>query len=371
VKAEVILVVDDEPGMLRAVERVLAPRHPVLVAGSATEALAHAREAEPDLAILDIRMPDMDGYELSGRLREVCPGIDVIFMTGSVHELDSQHIRAIRERAFYFMQKPFDREVLLTLVDRCLEQRRLFAQNRAHVARLEAELAAARAFQESLLPGTSLELPGLTLAGRALPCDELGGDLYDFVAIGERAALLVADVSGHGVAAAMLTGIVKSAFRASRAEDFDPRAVVDRVSRAMASFDDGCFVTLFAARAGRGVLEYVSAGHTPALLWGAERPLETLGLTGPLVSPAFTGMTWDQERREIASGERLLVFTDGLTEARDEAGNLWGEERLAALAVDSSAVDVALVDEVIAAERAFAAGRPPEDDRTLLTVRWA
>src|SRR5262245_1284946 len=96
-------------------------------------------------------MPEMDGFELMGRLKAVKPDLDLIVMTGSVTETESKLIRAIRERAFYFIQKPFDREVLLTLVARCLELRKLAEENRRHVGRLEGELHEARAFQKSLL----------------------------------------------------------------------------------------------------------------------------------------------------------------------------------------------------------------------------
>ena len=122
-RASRILVVDDEPGMVRAVERVLGAAHRVIGSESSAQALALAHEFNPDLVILDIRMPELDGFELMVRLKANHPDVDVILMTGSVDDLDQKLIRAIRERAFYFIQKPFDREVLHALVDRCLELR--------------------------------------------------------------------------------------------------------------------------------------------------------------------------------------------------------------------------------------------------------
>jgi len=145
-----ILVVDDEPGMLRAVERVLSSDHHVIGTRLSRAALSIADEFQPDLAIVDIRMPDLDGFELMAQLKARFPALDVILMTGSVDDLDEKLVRAIRSAAFYFIQKPFDRRVLLTLVQRCLELRRLTADNLRHVTRLESELREARAFQESL-----------------------------------------------------------------------------------------------------------------------------------------------------------------------------------------------------------------------------
>ena len=147
-----ILVVDDEPGMLRAVERVLSGTYHVIGTRSSRDALSVAAEFNPDLAIVDIRMPDLDGFELMARLKARFPELDVILMTGSVDDLDEKLVRAIRSPAFYFIQKPFDREVLKTLVERCVELRWRRAENSRHLKRLETEMAEARAFQQGLLP---------------------------------------------------------------------------------------------------------------------------------------------------------------------------------------------------------------------------
>src|SRR5947207_2163815 len=113
-----ILVVDDEPGMLRSVERVLSRDYHVTATRQSRDAVEIAKAFHPQLAILDIQMPDVDGFELMEKLKAVDPSLDVILMTGSIHEIDGKLIRSIRKDAFYFLQKPFDREVLLTLVER-------------------------------------------------------------------------------------------------------------------------------------------------------------------------------------------------------------------------------------------------------------
>jgi sigma-B regulation protein RsbU (phosphoserine phosphatase) len=141
-----ILIVDDEPGMLRAVERVLGEQHDVVGTRLSREALATATEFHPELAIVDIRMPDLDGFELMAQLKSRCPAIDVILMTGSVDDLDEKLIRAIRSPAFYFIQKPFDREVLRTLVERCVELRWRREEHRQNLKRLETEMAEAAPF---------------------------------------------------------------------------------------------------------------------------------------------------------------------------------------------------------------------------------
>src|SRR5262245_32342701 len=99
-----ILVVDDEPGMLRAVERVLSDEYEVLTSRSGSDALSIAGTLHPDLAIVDVRMPDVDGFDLTAQLKASSPHLDIILMTGSVDDLDDKLVRAIRGRAFYFIQ---------------------------------------------------------------------------------------------------------------------------------------------------------------------------------------------------------------------------------------------------------------------------
>jgi len=109
------------------------------------------------------------------------------FMTGNSEEPDETLIRAIDKGAFYFIQKPFDRRVLLTLVNRCLELRELREQREQFLRRVERELEEARQFQLSLLPPTGMELPRLSIAARYLACNELAGDIYDYVEAGDGA----------------------------------------------------------------------------------------------------------------------------------------------------------------------------------------
>ncbi len=367
-----ILVVDDEPGMLRAVERVLGRTHHVISSQSSAHAVAMAAEFDPELVILDVRMPELDGFELMARLKSELPDLDIILMTGSIDDLDQKLIRAIRGRAFYFIQKPFDREVLLTLVERCVELRWRREENRRHLQRLERELAEARAFQQGLLPAREVTHDGLAICCRYVSCSELGGDLYDYASTPGRTALLVADVSGHGVSAAMLTGVVKSAFRSSDADGYEPAAVVQRLSNSLAAFGNERFVTLFAAVlvADTGRLQYVNAGHPPGLLWKADGQVEWLASTGPLVSPALPvrHARWEQASVEIAEGDQLLLYTDGVPEAMADDFD-WGSERLVTAIGQHGTGGAPLLDAILADVRVSLAGRPQLDDLTMLTAR--
>jgi sigma-B regulation protein RsbU (phosphoserine phosphatase) len=365
-----ILVVDDEPGMLRAVDRVLSKDHDVVGTRRSREALSIAGDFHPELAIVDIRMPDLDGFELMAQLKARFAGVDVILMTGSVDDLDEKLVRAIRSPAFYFIQKPFDREVLRTLVERCLELRWRREEHRLNVKRLETELAEARAFQQSLLPTRETIVNRVAVCCRYTPSSALGGDLYDYAASAGGTALLIADVSGHGVSAAMLTGIVKSAFHASHVDGFDPIAVVQRVSMGLAAFSPDRFVTLVAALISpeERQLQYVNAGHPPVALWGKTREPLWLHSTGPLVSPVLRASNWEAPVVPIHEDDHLLLYTDGISEAlADENGR--AEGRINSIIGRASQGGAPLLDTILADVHQQLAGLTQPDDLTLLTAR--
>jgi phosphoserine phosphatase RsbU/P len=368
-KADRILIVDDEPGMVRAVERVLGGLYRVVGSQSSADAVRLAAEFHPDLVIVDVRMPELSGFELMALLKADHPDLDIILMTGSLDDLDQKLIRAIRAGAFYFIQKPFDREVLQTLVERCLELRGRREESRRHVQRLERELGDARAFQQGLLPAAEAVVDRLAISTRYVSCFELGGDLCDFVSVKPgKVALLIADVMGHGASAAMLTGIVKSAFRASDVDGYEPLSVVRRLRANMAAFGPQRFVTLIAALVStdEGELHYVNAGHPPGLLCTGKNGLVRLAGTGPLISPAFDGQ-WDQRSTCCAAGDMLLLYTDGVSDALASEED-WGEEAIVALTRQHPGGGAPLLDSILTRVYERFGGRPQPDDLTLLTA---
>ena len=371
-RAAHILVVDDEPGILRAVDRVLGGAHRVTAMSSGGEALALSEQIKPELAILDIRMPDPDGFELMSQLKRRFPDLDVILMTGSIDDLDEKLVRALRSPAFYFIQKPFDRDVLWALVERCLELRWRREDHQRNLHRLETEMAEARAFQQSLLPEQEAVVNGLSICCRYTPCARLGGDLYDYVSAGDgRTALLIADVSGHGVSAAMLTGVVKSSFHASSAEGYDPRAVVRRIWSGLAAFASDRFVTLFSGLVSDGgrQLRYVNAGHPSALLWKTTaRKAEWLESNGPLISPVIAGSTWDVQTIPVEDGDQLLLYTDGVSEVLADTTEC-AKTRLETLVARDALHGPQLLDAILAAVHNELAGAQQPDDLTLLAAQ--
>ena len=363
-----ILVVDDEAGVLRSVERVLGREYEVAGTRSPREAVRLATEFRPALAILDIQMPEMDGFQLMEELQALDPDVDVILMTGSIHELDAKLIRAIEKNAFYFLQKPFDRGVLVSLVNRCLERKRLEHVNREHLRRVDRELSDARAFQQAMLAPRRAVAGGISVFAQYIPCSELAGDFYDYVAVPPGgAAILVADVSGHGASAAMLTGVVKSAFRSAASDMYEPDSVARRVGNAIGAFSADRFVTLFCARIRDGWLEYVNAGHPPGILVRSGLPPVLLHSTAPILSPALV-CSPSQRTVEVSRGsDRLVLFTDAILEVESELGD-YGLDRLVDVVTGGARDGEGLCCKVLESLQEFAAGRPIMDDVTLLVA---
>ena len=369
-----ILVVDDDAAQRRAVERVLDSAYDVTTVPGGDDALAVAEPGTFDLALLDVRMPGMDGLDLLGRLKTADPAIDAILMTGSATDTDARLVRAMRGGAFYFVQKPFHREVLLALVQRCLEGRRLHKAERAHADRMTMELEAARRFQTKLLPGATAEYPGLELAAHYEPSLELCGDFYEHAPREDGVAILVADVAGKGVGAAMLTGMVKQAFRSSEAEGYAPAIVLQRAFSGCQLYPGGRHLTACAARVdprGDKFELIVTAGHPPAYIVSKEGGLERLEASADPLHPAYSTWRFEQRTHALKRGDVLVACTDGLLEARRAADDeMFDVERLeTALRAAPRDSAAALIESLRESLRAFQEGRPPDDDLTILAAR--
>ena len=372
-----VLVVDDDQAMLRTVERILSPRHEVRGCSSGEEAIEAVRRGPYDVAIVDVRMPGLDGFEVTRAIRALRPRTEVVLVTGSVTDLDDKLVRAIEERAFYFITKPFSKTVLTSLVTWCLEMQRLAEERDDLIRRLTEDLERARRFQQALLPqGLPKSFGTVRAASLWVSCESVGGDLFDIVPLGgDRLFLMVADVAGHGVAAALLVGMIKTAigrglqdFKGQDRIDLAPaaRAVLDT----LAPLNRSRVVTIFFGVVdvpGR-TLHYLNAGHPPALLWKPGGEPRLLPATTPLLSYGIGLASKPAGTVPLAPGDRLAVFSDGVYEVRDPSGNEFGRERLNRTLTEGKGPIEKVVASVMEATQSHAGGRPPEDDLTLLVI---
>lgn len=238
--------------------------------------------------------------------------------------------------------------------------------------RMERELELAAAIQREILPREVPHLPGLAVAAENRSTRQVGGDYFDFFPLaGERMAFVVADVSGKGVPAALLVSTLASALHLQIEESRTPAELVERVNRHLFRFSRARkFATLFLGifHTRSGDLQYVSAGHNPALVARAGGELEWLAATGRPVG-IFLESSWTESRTQLSPGDRLCVYTDGITEAQNPMQEEFGTERLAAYFSRVTGLPVRdaaarLFGEILM----FAGAAPQYDDQTLLLL---
>jgi sigma-B regulation protein RsbU (phosphoserine phosphatase) len=249
-------------------------------------------------------------------------------------------------------------------------QARLLARQR-----LQQEVELAMEVQQSLLPHQVPDLCGYDFAATARPARYVSGDFYDFAGLSsDTCHIVVADIAGKGVPAALLSSAARTLFRAQAKHKTSPAVILNSVNRTL--YEDlehaGTFITTFAARldASYGQLTYANAGHTEIIWWrDAQQESHTLGATGmPLgVDPAFP-----VEEAEIVlrPGDIVLFYTDGITEAANADGELFGLERLIDLvAKHSHCASEELLQAIMGAVESFQAGASLSDDVTLVVLK--
>ena len=246
--------------------------------------------------------------------------------------------------------------------------------------RIKQALDVAMEVQQNLLPLKMPKVPGLDIAGRSIYCDQTGGDFYDFLQMRrqqtDHLGIAVGDVSGHGVSAALLMATIR-AFIKSKVMQLDSIAEsITSVNRLLAqdTRDTGQFVTLFYAdiSPAEKILRWVRAGHDPALFYdpGLDQFKELRG-KGIALGIDPDGSYRENVVRELSNGQILVIGTDGIWEARNQMGEMYGRERLKGLirenaAYSSDGISSSIIDSI----KTFRGSARQEDDITLLVIKW-
>jgi sigma-B regulation protein RsbU (phosphoserine phosphatase) len=239
--------------------------------------------------------------------------------------------------------------------------------------RLRGELQLSRQIQNEMLPRAPFRSTVAEIAGTSVPAREVGGDFFNYFALsGDRLALLVGDVSGKGVSAALLMANAQATLRARLPLETDLAALADAFDRELDRNTPGnVFVTLFMGileKEGR-LLRYVNAGHNPQFLIRRQGGIEPLSSTG-LPIAMYSGHGYAEARVQVAHGDLLFFYTDGLVEAENATGDMFGAERLQQLLAESQARDIdALLAHVEERVRTFRGGMEPFDDATMMALR--
>lgn len=260
-----------------------------------------------------------------------------------------------------------------------LKQQFIKQWRRVHLRALERErmrdeLESARRIQLAMLPQGPPDLPWIELAAASMPAAEVGGDYYDYFRLpDDRLVVVIADVAGHGLAPALLLSGVRSCLYLLEEDLAVPVPVLERLTR-MVRRTSGRrnFVTLLVAVIDRQsrTLRVASAGHPPLLVWQPACGVEPVGHpAAPLGT--FLGSRYQEDERTLAGGDILVLYTDGLIEARNDRGDEYGEERLGRIVASSvhRTSARALRDSVLSDFSSFRGNAPQEDDFTLVVAR--
>lgn len=384
-----ILIVDDTPGNIHLLAETLKDEYAIMAATNGPKALQLcSREQKPDLVLLDVMMPEMDGHEVMRRLQadETTSPIPVVFVTAMSEDRDEE--AGLSLGAVDYITKPFNPALVKARVKNHLElkhhrdhleeevKRRtdeLLAARQAQ-ARIEGELETARRLQLSMLKERQFSLGTKgELAAYLNPARSVGGDLFDYVVTSEEKLLLcLGDVSDKGTGAALFMVKTLTLFRAFSQSERRPERLLERINESLCQQNDEfMFVTLTCCLldAASGEFSWASGGHEPLLKFGGDGCRYIPQDTGPALG-LMEDAQYPLHTDRLGPGEGLLLYSDGITEAQKSDGVEFGEERLreqldeaGSLAPDQ--VCERLVDRV----DKFLEGAEQFDDMAILAVK--
>ena len=378
-----ILVVDDTPSNIQSLAATLKPAgYQVLVATNGQQALDVMAKVRPDLILLDIMMPIMDGFEACANIKANADwhDIPIIFLTAKTETADL--VKGFELGAVDYVSKPFNAHELMARVHTHLTVDRLRTSVSEKNAALEkaqqqmsAELDLARAMQVAILPSRFPVAVGCDGAARMLPATTMGGDFYDFIELpGGRIGLVMADVSGKGVPAAFFMAVARTNLNALAATASGPADCLQRTNDVLLTQNPmDLFVTVFYAvfDPATGVLTYSNGGHNPPLLRRANGQVEMLTSAAGLVLGMFPA-SYDEDTVQLAPGDTLVLYTDGVTEAFNVEVQMYEEARLVErVRDDGGATARGLVTAIFDSVIGFSGAAPQSDDITVAVLSWS
>ena len=382
-----VLVVDDNPDKRYVLSCMLERHFHVIEAENGRKALATMEEVQPDVVLLDVLMPSLDGFEVCRRMKANPKSADIPVLFVTVLNHDETRVEGLELGAEDFISWPVNSSELVARIKARVrsarpltelrtvveKQSRLLEVKEQHEAATQYELEQARLVQQRFVTNVFPEGRGLEFANRYRPSGHVGGDLFDVVALNSgEVALLMADISGHGVPAALLTSVTKVLFRTGVEQCYEPAKFLHWLNKQICAYlVTGEFLTVFVGcwNSKTRIFSYAGAGHPPALLIApdgknVERLYVSQGIVGIMPDGSFP-----QREFELQCGQRLVCYTDGITEAINAEQQFFGEERLADACSRYAPLPLTtMVESVFAEMDEFSNGEPQNDDQALLAL---
>jgi sigma-B regulation protein RsbU (phosphoserine phosphatase) len=369
-----VLLVDDAKANLDILVEGLKADHKLSLALNGEQALQIAVRTPPDLVLLDIVMPGLDGYEVCRRLRAMPETAEVPIMFLSSLEEVQNKTRGFEVGANDYLTKPFE---MLEVKARVRSLLKAKAYSDAVKEQLAADLRVAREIQMGMLPHdfTAVEKAYRVSFGAVLePAREVGGDLYGVCAAGpERLMIFLGDVSGKGIPASMFMVRAVSLAKLLAREIAEPERILARLNDELSADNPSCmFVTFLCAvfEPATHRLTLASGGHCYPLLLPADGPPRWITKTLGTALGFDSGLEFQPVDLTLCDGDAVVFYTDGVSEAFNPESELYGNDRLLDDASgftgqSANAISAGLLAKV----RAFAGTAPQSDDIAILTFK--
>ena len=381
-----ILSVDDEAPMESLMKQYFRRQirngeYEFFFARNGVEAL-EVMDNTPDIEIvlLDINMPEMDGLTLLAKLNEMHkPALRVIMVSAYG---DMANIRqAMNNGAFDFAIKPIDMDDLDTTIKKAIEQINYVHESQkehSQLVSLKQDLMTARDIQQYILPQVFPPFPEdsdkLDIYASMEAAKDIGGDFYDFFRIDDdHIAFVIGDVCGKGIPAALFMAVSRTVIRSKGLSCSSISACMTESNRLLAAYSVDCmFVTVFCAiyNTKTGLVTYCNAGHNPPHVLRSNCTVEELPRSTNALVGIFEGMEYEEDTLQLESGDTLVMFTDGVTEAMNPELEEFGTERLKAVLnglADKSSQQI--INAIKTAITDFADGAEQSDDITMLVIK--
>ena len=333
-----------------------------------------------DIILSDINMPEMDGLTLLTKVNEMQnPALKCIMVSAYG---DMGNIRqAMNNGAFDFATKPIDLDDLSVTIEKAIEQIEYIKKSQAEHTQLESlktDLAVASEIQHAILPRIFPPFPEneceVDLAALMRAAKDVGGDFYDFFRIDkEHIGLVMADVSGKGIPAAIFMAVSRTLIRAIGLQGFSPEVCITKANDLLCCESaESMFVTVFYAiyNIYTGELEYCNGGHNSPYILRNGGQVEVMPISTNCLVGVIEGITYTKEQARLGVGDTLVMFTDGVNEATNTAFEEYGDARMEKLLAEQNGKTCReVIDGQLADVRSFAEGAEQSDDITLLALR--
>ncbi|XDD45549.1 SpoIIE family protein phosphatase [Leptospira sp. WS39.C2] len=368
-----ILAVDDDPINLEVLKIQLSGSGfnviPVL---DGQTAINLANEIKPDLILLDIMMPKMSGYQVCKILRESYSMYEMPILMLTAKNRIEDVLSGLEVGANDYLGKPFDKRELLARVNTLILLKSAVEEKEDYLS-IKAELKLAKKIQDSSLPLNPPTGGRASIASRYNPMTSIGGDYYDFHTPDEYSlGVVIADVSGHGIPAAIVAAMFKMAFNLQKHVSKKPNEVLKRINKLLLDSIHKQFVTacyLFFDLEYHRIL-YASAGHPPVAFY--RRKTNKVELVRPRgrILGCFPEIPDEILDLPFSDGDRVILYTDGISEARNLEGEMFGDERLSNYIIENAKnrSTELFADGLIEHVKEFCGKSIPEDDITLVVV---